>query len=88
MKEPVDPTGIIDAFQHYMEQEKSEAGRDDLVEALNIKLTDKGFLSDMIPLLRTGLTYDPKVAGEYVIQNLLMLIPEDVSVPPVGKRIS
>jgi predicted nucleotidyltransferase component of viral defense system len=86
--EPADPAGIIDAFQHYMEQEKSEAGRDDFIEAMNIKLADKGFMSDMNPLLRTGLTYNPKVAGEYVIKNLLMLIPEDVSVPPppTGKR--
>lgn len=78
---PVDPAGIINAFQHYMKQEESEAGRDDFIEALNIKLSDKGFLSDMNPLLRTGLEYNPIVAGKYVIQNLLMLIPEDVSKP-------
>jgi predicted nucleotidyltransferase component of viral defense system len=90
LTEPVDPAGIIDAFQHYMDQEKSEAGRNDFIDALSIKLTDKGFLSDMTPLLRTGLTYDPKIAGEYVIQNLLMLIPEDASTPPppAGNRMS
>lgn len=87
---PVDPSGIIDSFQDYMKQEESETKRDDFIDALNIKLADKGFLSDMNPLLRTGLTYDPRIAGEYVIQNLLMLIPEDASTPPPpsGNRMS
>lgn len=75
--EPVDPARIIDAFQHYMEQEKSEASRDDFIAAMNIRLADKGFLTDMIPLLRTGLNYDPPAAGKYVTENLLMRIPDD-----------
>jgi predicted nucleotidyltransferase component of viral defense system len=73
---PVEPASIINAFQHYMRQEQSQAGRADFIEAMQIKLADKGFLSDMNPLLRTGLAYDPKTAGDYVIQHLLMLIPE------------
>lgn len=74
---PVHPPSIIDAFLHYMRQEQSQAGRADFIEAMQSKLADKGFLSDMNPLLRTGLDYQPKIAGDYVVQNLLMLIPEN-----------
>ncbi|ROH85419.1 nucleotidyl transferase AbiEii/AbiGii toxin family protein [Pseudomethylobacillus aquaticus] len=73
---PVSPTKIIDAFQHYMRQEQSQTGRADFIEAMQHKLADKGFLTDMNPLLRTALSYDPKTAGEYVTEHLLMLIPE------------
>lgn len=75
---PVEPTKIIDAFQHYMRQEQSQAGRADFLQAMHTKLADKGFLTDMNPLLRTGLRYDPITAGEYVTEHLLMLIPEQI----------
>ena len=75
-KSEVDPVLIITAFMHYMRQEKSTARREDFIEAINIKLANKGFLSDMGPLLRAGIKYDPNLAGEYIKHNLLMLIPD------------
>jgi predicted nucleotidyltransferase component of viral defense system len=73
---PIDKTKVIDAFVHYMEQEKSDATRDDFISAMDSKLADQGFLTDMKPLLREGLTYDPIIAGKYVTENLLMLLPD------------
>ncbi|MGD0207525.1 MAG: nucleotidyl transferase AbiEii/AbiGii toxin family protein [Verrucomicrobiota bacterium] len=73
---PVDPAAIIESFQHYMKQEGTTAGRAEFVALLDAHLKDRGFCSDTEPLLRSGITYDPKTAGEYVIANLLNLLPE------------
>ena len=72
---PVNPSEVIDAFQYYMRQEGTIAWRVEFVEILKNHLRDRGFLTDMIALLRTGISYDPLVAGDYVINNLLNLLP-------------
>jgi predicted nucleotidyltransferase component of viral defense system len=73
---PVDPTGIVESFQHYMRQEGTQAGRAEFVGILEGHLRDRGFCSDMEPLLRNGIIYDPQVAGSYVQASLLSLLPE------------
>ena len=73
---PVDPSGIIESFQHYMKQEGTKAGRAEFVGILEAHLKDRGFCSDMEPLLRSGITYDPQSAGSYVKANLLSLLPQ------------
>lgn len=73
---PVNPIEIIESFQYYMDQEGTVAGRDEFVGILRGHLSDRGFLNDMNPLLRTGIYYAPLDAGEYVINNLLNLLPE------------
>jgi predicted nucleotidyltransferase component of viral defense system len=73
---PVDPSAIIESFQHYMKQEGTKAGRAEFVGILEAHLKDRGFCSDMEPLLRSGITYDPQSAGSYVRANLLRLLPE------------
>ena len=73
---PVDPSGIIESFQHYMKQERTTAGRAEFVGIFEAHLKDRGFCSDMEPLLRSGITYDPQSAGSYVKANLLSLLPE------------
>jgi predicted nucleotidyltransferase component of viral defense system len=73
---PVDPSAIIESFQHYMKQEGTTAGRAEFVEILEAHLLDRGFCSDMGPLLRTGIIYTPQAAGKYVKANLLKLLPE------------
>ena len=72
---PVDPSGIIESFQHYMKQEGTKAGQAEFVGILEAHLKDRGFCSDMEPLLRSGITYDPQSAGSYVKANLLSLLP-------------
>ena len=73
---PVAPSGIIESFQHYMKQEGTKAGRAEFVGILEAHLKDRGFCSDMEPLLRSGITYDPQSAGSYVKANLLSLLPQ------------
>ena len=73
---PVDPSAIIESFQHYMKQEGTTAGRAEFIEILEAHLLDRGFCADMGPLLRSGITYAPQAAGKYVKANLLKLLPE------------
>jgi len=73
---PVDPPAIIESFQHYMKQEGTKAGRAEFVGILEAHLKDRGFCSDMDPLLRSGISYDPQSAGSYIKTNLLSLLPE------------
>lgn len=73
---PIDPSAIIESFQHYLKQEGTKAGRAEFVEILNAHLKDRGFCSDMEPLLRSGIIYDPQAAGSFIKANLLSLLPE------------
>jgi len=73
---PVSPAAIIDSFQHYMKQEGTTAGRDEFIVILEDHLKDRGFCSDMQPLLRAGIAYDPQTAGRYVKTHLLNLLPK------------
>ena len=72
----VDPSGIIESFQHYMKQEGTKVGRAAFVGILEAHLEDRGFCSDMEPLLRNGIIYDPQSAGSFIKANLLSLLPE------------
>src|SRR5258708_3142412 len=74
-KPAVDPTGIIESFQHYLRQEGGSAGRAEFSGILESHLADRGFCSDMKQLLRVGVKYDPHEAGQYVQTNLLSLLP-------------
>ena len=73
---PVDPAIIIDSFRHYLEQEGGRAARAEFIGILDSHLADRGFCSDMLPLLRVGLDYDPQKAGTLVRAKLLELLPE------------
>jgi predicted nucleotidyltransferase component of viral defense system len=72
---PVEPDGILEAFQHYMKMEGTEVLRATFLEQLDLRLADSGFCSDMEPLLRTGLAYDPQLAGNLVRDVLLKRLP-------------
>jgi predicted nucleotidyltransferase component of viral defense system len=74
-KPPVVPAKIIESFQHYLKLEGSFAGRAEFIALLDAHLADRGFCSDMNPLLRVGITYDPQQAGDYVKTKLLSLLP-------------
>ena len=71
----VDPAIVIESFRHYLEQEGSSAARAEFIGILDSHLADRGFCNDMLPLLRVGLDYDPKKAGELVKAKLLGLLP-------------
>lgn len=72
----VNPAEVIESFQYYMQQEGTIAWRAEFVGILRSHLRDRGFITDMNSLLRTGISYDPLVAGDYVTNNLLNLLPE------------
>jgi len=76
---PVDPAEIIESFLHYMNEEGTRAGRTEFVDILRDHLSDQGFLTDMDALLRVGIEYNPLVAGDFIIDNLLNLLPGDDS---------
>lgn len=73
---PVNPAEIIELFLYYLQQEGIVATRDEFIGLLQGHLNDRGFLTDMNALLRTGIAYDPVAAGDYVIGSLLKLLPE------------
>lgn len=73
---PVNPEEIIELFLYYLQQEDTVATRDEFIGLLQSHLNDRGFLTDMNALLRTGIAYDPIAAGDYVIGSLLKLLPE------------
>jgi len=72
---PVDPAAIIASFEHYLKQEGTKVGRAEFIGILDGHLKDRGFCSDMLPLLRTDITYDPQAAGKYLKTHLLNLLP-------------
>jgi hypothetical protein len=72
----ITPTAIIESFQHYLQKEGGTAGRAEFIAILDGYLQDRGFCSDMEPLLRSGVSYDPQVAGRHVKEHLLSLLPE------------
>lgn len=72
---PVEPLAIIESFEHYLGQEGAAAKRVEFVSLLESHLADRGFCSDMDPLLRVGLTYNPAQAGALVKAQLLSLLP-------------
>lgn len=72
----VTPALVIESFLHYLQQEGGRAGRAEFMGILDAHLADAGFCSDMDPLLRVGLTYDPQKAGTLVKDSLLQLLPE------------
>lgn len=73
---PVNPAEIIELFLYYLQQEGTVATRDEFIGLLQSHLNNRGFLTDMNALLRTGIAYDPIAAGDYVIGSLLKLLPE------------
>lgn len=72
----VQPEAVIESFQHYLRQEGAVAGRAEFFGILDAHLADRGFCTDMNPLLRTGLNYDPREAGKVVKEHLLRFLPE------------
>lgn len=67
---------MIKSFQYYLRQEGSTAGRASFTKLLEGPLADRGFGSAMPPLLRAGVVYGSKQAGDSVKEQLLSLLPD------------
>ena len=74
-KPAVDPAAVVESFQHYLRQEGGRPSRAEFTQLLKGHLADRGFCSDMQPMLRAGVVYDPREAGDYVKNRLLDLLP-------------
>lgn len=73
---PVDPAAVVESFLHYLKQEGGDGARAEFAGILDSHLADRGFCTDMDPLLRVGEVYDPHLAGKLVRVKLLSLLPE------------
>lgn len=67
----VDPSQVIRCFRKYTGDTNPPLTRDVFTRNLEEKLSNAGFLSDMAPLLRPGLNYDPSEAYRLVNEQLL-----------------
>jgi hypothetical protein len=72
---PINPSAVIESFQHYLKQEGPGAGRAEFIGIFYAHLKDGGFCSDTGSLLRYEIRYDAQSAGNYVIANLLSRLP-------------
>ncbi len=72
----INPSAVIESFQHYMKQEGTTARRAEFIAVLEAHLQDRGFCSDVESLLRDRVRYDPQAAGKYVSATLLSRLPE------------
>jgi predicted nucleotidyltransferase component of viral defense system len=74
---PVKVDDVVSAFQHYMREEGTKVPRAEFVAHLRSCTEDRaGFCTDMTPLLRKDLDYDPRKAGSYVENQVLSRLPE------------
>lgn len=67
----VDPTQIVDIFSQYMKRSGRKVTRQQYEQNLKAKMEDLGFLSDVNPLIRDDVDYDPEDAFEIVDEKLI-----------------
>jgi hypothetical protein len=72
----LDPERIVACFLRYLEHGGLRVSRTEFEENLAEKLEDRVFLSDVPPLLRLGISYDPAAAVAQVREVLLSRLPE------------
>ncbi len=70
----ISPERIVRAFNEYTEAEGNKISRKNYRDNLIGKLHHPGFLTDCIPLLRSGVVFDPKRAFALVDQELITRI--------------
>ena len=71
----ISPERIVRAFNEYTEAEGNNISEKNYRDNLIGKLNHPGFLTDCIPLLRSGVVFDPKTAFALVDQELITQIP-------------
>jgi predicted nucleotidyltransferase component of viral defense system len=70
----IDPKRVITAFQHYASQQGVVIRRNDFAKNLDLKLSDRAFCGDIIPLLRSGVDYKAESAAEWFRGSFLALM--------------
>ncbi len=72
----IDPTIVVDCFARYMAHGGTPVGRAELAANLDAKVRDRAFLEDVLPLLASGVSYDPVAAHELVARELVERVSE------------
>jgi len=67
----LDPEKIVTCFKRYMENDGRQVTRTQFEANLAEKTDDRAFLSDVLPLLALGVSFDPTVAAQHVRDVLL-----------------
>jgi predicted nucleotidyltransferase component of viral defense system len=67
----LDPEKIVTCFKRYMENDGRQVTRTQFEANLAEKTDDRAFLSDVLPLLALGVSFDPITAAERVRDVLL-----------------
>jgi len=62
---------IIEAWKFYMEREENTITKQEFLDNMEKKIEDRDFSGDMEGLLRAGLSYDIKMAYNFINENLL-----------------
>ncbi len=80
-----DASATVSAFDRYMSHGGTPVSRAQLEANLEAKLNDPGFVGDVPPLLRTGLTYDAASAWSAVHEAVISKVAGE---PWKGERVS
>jgi predicted nucleotidyltransferase component of viral defense system len=70
-----DPAQIVHCFLEYLKKSGLSVSRAEFEENLHAKLDDAAFLSDVEPLLVSGILWKPEAAAYYVKTRILPLFP-------------
>ena len=69
------PEAIVSCFLRYLEHEEHCVSRAEFEMNLFEKLSDRRFLDDIVPLLKTGMSWDYRAASRYLLLVLTPLMP-------------
>ena len=71
----LDTHAVADAFSYYMKAENHPVSSAEFALNLAAKMKHAGFLSDVSPLLRPGIHFDPNEAFEWMQEYLIPQLP-------------
>lgn len=73
----IDPDEVVRCFLAYLEGQGLRVSRAEFEENLHAKIEDRRFLKDVSPLVRADVDFDPVLASEVVMRDLIARIPGD-----------
>jgi len=71
----VDPERVVLCFQKYLEHSGTRISRAEMEMNLHGKLADSAFLSDIKPLIASGVDWDPGEAAGFVLREFVSRLP-------------
>jgi hypothetical protein len=71
----IDHKRLVECFQRYLEHDGLRVSRAEFEANLRNKLADPDFGRDIAPLLAAGVLWDQEAAAEYVLKEIVPLLP-------------